>query len=197
MNPVETIYVVDDDGDFGAALARLLRRNGHCVETFVDPELLLSVYAEAPASCVITDIMMPDMDGFTFAGRIKKLDPATAVIFMTAWPVTANAVDAIRCHGGVDYLEKPLDEDRLLGAVAEGVDWSRRRRSALARVNAMTPREHQVFRLLAKGYSNKAVAADLHISPKTIEDHRAAIMTKTGTANLAQLMDLARDLPSA
>jgi len=186
------VYVVDDDHDLGAAVARLLCRHGHAAEPFLDPVMLLSVYAEAPALCIVTDIMMGDLDGFGFADRVRMIDPAVAIVFMTVWPTTADAVDSVRRYGGLDYLEKPLDETRLLSAVDEGVAWSRRQRSIRARTAALSARERQVFDLLVQGHSNKAVADILGLSPKTVEDHRAAIVAKTGTNGLAQLIALAR-----
>lgn len=185
------VYVVDDDRDLGGAVARLLTRHGHAAEPFLDPALLLKVYASAPAHCIVTDVMMGDLDGFTFADQVRALDPAVAIVFMTAWPTTANAVDSVRHYGGLDYLEKPLDETRLLRAVAEGVAWSTTRRRVLQRTATLTPRERDVYDLLARGHSNKEVAAHLGLSPKTIEDHRAAIVTKTGVNGLAQLIALA------
>ncbi|TCP91779.1 LuxR family two component transcriptional regulator [Sphingomonas sp. PP-CE-1A-559] len=186
------VYVVDDDQDLGAAVARLLRRHGHVAEPFLDPAPLLKVYERAPAHCIVTDVMMGKIDGFDFADRVRLLDPAVAIIFMTAWPTTANAVDSVRRYGGLDYLEKPIDEDRLLAAIAEGVAWSKAQRSALARTAGLTPRQRQVFDLLVKGHNNQAIAAALDISPKTVEDHRAAIVAKTGTNGIAQLIALAR-----
>ena len=186
------VYVVDDDQDLGAAVARLLRRHGHVAEPFLDPAPLLKVYERAPAHCIVTDVMMGEIDGFDFADRVRLLDPAVAIIFMTAWPTTANAVDSVRRYGGLDYLEKPIDEDRLLAAIAEGVAWSKAQRSALARTAGLTPRQRQVFDLLVKGHNNQAIAAALDISPKTVEDHRAAIVAKTGTNGIAQLIALAR-----
>lgn len=185
------VYVVDDDRDLGATVARLLRRHGHVAEPFLDPAPLLEVYEGAPAHCIVTDVMMNDIDGFDFADRVRILDPAVAIIFMTAWPTTANAVDSVRRYGGLDYLEKPIDEDRLLAAIAEGVAWSKAQRSALARTAGLTPRQRQVFDLLVKGHNNQAIAAALAISPKTVEDHRAAIVAKTGTNGIAQLIALA------
>lgn len=190
-NPAATVYVVDDDRDLGASVARLLIRNGYAAEPFLDPRLLLHVYAQAPAHCVITDVMMGDLDGFGFADQLRVLDPGVAIIFMTAWPTTANAVDSVRRYGGLDYLEKPLDEARMLAAVAEGAQWSRERRRQQSRTAALTPRERQVFDLLVQGYSSKMIAGALALSPKTIEDHRAAVMAKTGANGLAQLMALA------
>jgi FixJ family two-component response regulator len=184
------IYVVDDDRDLGASVARLLRRNSFSAEPFLDPTLLLDVYVSAPAHCIVTDVMMGDLDGFAFADRIRALDPSTAIIFMTAWPTTANAVDSVRRYGGLDYLEKPLDEERLLAAVTEGVGWSRERRRHMSRTAALSPRERQVFELLIQGHSNKVIAGMLGLSPKTVEDHRASVMAKTGVNGLAQLIAL-------
>ncbi|MBB4086218.1 response regulator transcription factor [Sphingomonas carotinifaciens] len=185
-----TVYVVDDDRDLGASVARLLGRHGFDAEPFLDPALLLEVYPQAPAHCIVTDVMMGDLDGFGFADRVRAIDPCAAIIFMTAWPTTANAVDSVRRHGGLDYLEKPLDEARLLAAVAEGVAWSRGRREQHGRTMTLSPRERQVFDLLVQGHSNKAVAALLGLSPKTVEDHRAAVLAKTGANGLAQLIAL-------
>lgn len=190
-SPTATVYVVDDDRDLGASVARLLIRNGYAAEPFLDPRLLLNVYDQAPAHCVITDVMMEDLDGFGFADQLRVLDRGVAIIFMTAWPTTANAVDSVRRYGGLDYLEKPLDEARMLAAVAEGVEWSRERRRQQSRTATLTPRERQVFDLLVQGYSTKMIAGALALSPKTIEDHRAAVMAKTGANGLAQLIALA------
>lgn len=189
-DPTSRVYVVDDDRDLGASVARLLRRHGFGADPFLDPVPLLDIYATAPADCIVTDVMMGDLDGFAFADRVRALDPAAAIIFMTAWPTTANAVDSVRRYGGLDYLEKPIDEERLLAAVAEGVGWSRERRRRLARTASLTPRERQVFDLLVQGHSNKGIAAILGLSPKTVEDHRASVMGKTGVNGLAQLIAL-------
>lgn len=185
------VYVVDDDRDLGASVARLLCRRGFAAESFLDPVVLLESYAHAPASCIVTDIMMDDLDGFGFADRVRLIDPAVAIIFMTAWPTTANAVDSVRRHGGLDYLEKPIDEARLLTAVSEGVGWSMRRRVQLARTAPLTTREREVFDLLVQGHSNKVIAGILTLSPKTVEDHRASIMSKTGANGLAHLIAIA------
>ena len=188
------VHVVDDDGDLSAAVSRLLLRNGYHACPFTSPAAMLDHHANAPAHCVVTDIMMGDTDGFALAEQLRTLDRAAAIIFMTAWPTTASAVDAIRRYGGLDYLEKPIDEDRLLAAVAEGVAWSRRRRVAWARIAPLSPRERDVLNLLGQGMSNKMVAGQLRLSPKTIEDHRAAIVAKTGIPNVAGLISLIRDV---
>ena len=192
MSKGDTVYVVDDDPDLAASVARLLRRHGYAAEPILDPIDLLHVYLDAPAHCIVTDVMMGDLDGFGFADRVRVLDPDVAIVFMTAWPTTANAVDSVRRYGGLDYLEKPIDEDRLLAAVREGVVWSRDRRAVSARTASLTPRERQVFDLLVQGHPNKVVADRLGLSPKTVEDHRASVLAKTGTTGLAQLIALSK-----
>lgn len=187
------VYVVDDDADLGASLSRMLKRKGYAAEPFVNPQQLIEAYSEAPAACIVTDVMMGEMDGFAFADEVRRLDPAAAIIFMTAWPTTANAVDSIRRFGGLDYLEKPIDDQRLLAAIEEGVAWSQKRRCQIERTAKLTPREREVFGLLVKGLSSKAIAAELKLSPKTVEDHRAQISAKTGTSGLAQLIALATE----
>lgn len=192
-NPPALIHIVDDDEDLGAAVARLLIRHGYWTRSFTTAAAMLEACAHEQCQCVITDIIMNQMDGFALAEALREHNPAAAIIFMTAWPTTAKAVDAVRRHGGLDYLEKPLDETRLLASVTEGIAWSRRRSAALSRMAQLTVREKQVLELLAAGMSNKVVAAQLQLSPKTVEDHRAAIMTKTSTNHIAGLIALVRD----
>src|SRR5574338_952858 len=152
MTAIDLVYVVDDDHDLAASVARLLRRHDLHAEPFSDPVALLDAYSAGPAACVITDVMMDRLDGFAFSKRLRTLDPAVAIVFMTAWPSTAHAVDSIRLHGGVDYLEKPIDEERLLSSVREGLEWSRRSREAARRTASLTPREREVLALLVRGY---------------------------------------------
>jgi len=191
MSGNELVYVVDDDQDLAASVSRLLRRHDLHAEPFHDPVSLLDAYSAAPAACVVTDVMMDQLDGFEFSSKLRAIDPAVAIVFMTAWPATAHAVDAVRLHGGVDYLEKPIDEERLLSSVREGLEWSRRAREFSTRTAALTARERDVLALLVQGYSNKAIASELNISARTVDDHRAQISTKTGANSLAKLIALA------
>lgn len=184
------VYVVDDDADLGASVARMLRRVGYRAEPFVSATDLLASYGEAPAACIVTDIMMGTINGFAFADEVRAIDPTTAVVFVTAWPTTADAVDAIRRHDGIDYLEKPIDEDRLRQSVDDGVAWSLARRRKAERLSRLTRREREVFELLVRGLSSKAIAVELSLSPRTVEDHRAQIMAKTGANSLARLIAL-------
>ncbi|MFT4054373.1 MAG: response regulator [Novosphingobium sp.] len=186
------VAVLDDDADLAATVARLLSRNGLETRAFTAPAQLIAALPGLSLGCVVSDIQMGETDGFAFAEMLRAADPCVALVFMTAWPTTAHAVDAVRRHGGLDYLEKPIDEPRLLTAVREGLAWSVRERRIAAVTQAFTRREREVFDLLVRGHSNKEIAERLAISARTVEDHRAAIVTKTRTNGLAQLIALSR-----
>lgn len=191
------VCIVDDDADLGASLARLLQRHGYSARSFTDPAIFLSMHGNSEPSCIITDIMMGAIGGFDLARQLRTNHSAAAIIFMTAWPKTSDAVDAIRDLGGLDYLEKPLDTERLLHAVSEGLTWSRSRHSALARIGHLSPRERQVFDLMVRGKSNKMIAMALSVSVKTVEDHRAAVLKKTGAGTIADVIDIAGNIEGA
>jgi len=190
--PSNTVAVLDDDADLGATVARLLGRNGIAARAFTAPGEVLAALGTEHFACVVSDIQMGEMDGFAFADALRAKDPATALVFMTAWPITAHAVDAVRRHGGLDYLEKPIDEARLIAAVSEGLAWSVRERRVAALAALLTRREREVLGLMVRGYTNKEMAPELGISERTVEDHRASIIAKTRTNGMAQLVALSR-----
>lgn len=191
-SPPPAVAVLDDDADLALSVARLLKRHGHQAQAFYTPEALFAAHASLPFGCVVSDIQMGESDGFAFAEDLRRQDSCVALVFMTAWPTTAHAVDAVRRHGGLDYLEKPIDEPRLATAVVEGLAWSTRQRRIHAATSSFTRREREVYELLVLGHSNKEIAERLAISVRTVEDHRAAIVAKTRTNGLAQLVALSR-----
>lgn len=192
LPPSSPVAVLDDDVDLAATVARLLCRNGTPARAFTAPAAVLDALPAERFGCVVSDIQMGEMDGFAFADALRARDPAVALVFMTAWPTTAHAVDAVRRHGGLDYLEKPIDEPRLIAAVAEGLAWSARQRRIAAVTGLLTRREREVLDLMVRGYTNKEMAPTLGISERTVEDHRASIIAKTRTNGMAQLVALSR-----
>jgi len=97
-----TVAVLDHDADLAATVARLLVRRGFEARAFVDPQTLLGTLSSYTFGCVISDIGVGDMDGFAFAEALRVLAPHVALVFMTAWPTTTHAVDAVRRYGGLD-----------------------------------------------------------------------------------------------
>lgn len=188
--PIPTVYVIDDDPDFAASLTRLLRSAGYASEPFTDPKGLLDAYALEPADCVVSDVMMGELDGFAFSEQLHAIDDCVRVIFVTGWPSTSAAVKAVRQFDAADYLEKPVDEEALLQAVARATAEGCRRRAIQKRTAVLTGREQQVLSLLVRGFSTKEIARELDISPRTVEIHRAQITNKTGARTLAALIAL-------
>lgn len=186
------VCIVDDDADLSASLARLLQREGFNAQSFIDPATFLSAQGNDGPCCIITDIMMGTISGFDLAYQLRANRSAAAIIFMTAWPKTSDAVEAIRDLQGLDYLEKPLNMARLLDAVAQGLVWSHKNHSALTHIASLSSRERQVFDLMARGKSSKIIAQQLDISIKTVENHRAAVMKKTAAGTLADIINIAR-----
>lgn len=190
-SPAGTVLVVDDDVDLAASLVRLLSRLGFSAQACGDPTALLSRPDLAAPCCILSDVMMGKLNGFDFARALRSALPEAAFIFMTAWPKTRDAVMAIRDLDGIDYLEKPLDQDVLSQAVQDGLAWSARRHALAQRLAPLSVRERQILFLLVRGYTNKAIALEFNLSVRTVEDHRAAIMRKTEANSLAQLIELA------
>jgi len=186
------VYVLDDDPDLAASVSRLLRRHGYAAEPFIDAQALLAAHPREPADCIVADVMMPQMSGFEFADALRRSNSTVAVIFMTAWAKTDDAVEAIRDHGGFDYIAKPFDEKRLVDVVSKAVEQARARRQTDGRLASLSIRERQVFDLITRGHTNKEVALELGLSVRTVEDHRASILRKTSTRSLAALIELSR-----
>ena len=181
------IYIVDDDVEHGRAVARLLGDEGHPSALFHDPRKFLDDYVPNGACCVLTDVKMPQMGGFELVSGLRARDSAAAVILMTGWPRASDAVDAIRQFEAIDYLSKPIDRDRLVTALEEALQWSASRREAEDRLNALTRRERQVFDLLVQGHTNKSIASELGLSPKTVEYHLRKVYTKLGIGSRVEL----------
>lgn len=190
MHESTIVYVLDEDCDSMAPMVQRLRRAGYTVRMFADPVELVNAYKLEPAHCIVTEMLTRSAQGFALAEQIRAINPAVAIVFMTARPSARDAVDAIRHHGAFDYLEKPIDEQRLKRSIGEACSWSVAHRRIVSRLATLSCRERDVFQLLTRGMSNKAIANHLGISMRTVEAHRAKIASKTGTKNLEEMIAL-------
>jgi FixJ family two-component response regulator len=126
------VYVVAADLDHGASIARLLKRAGYSAEPFIDHRQLLERYSAQPADCVISDVDAGQLGDPAFAERLRQIDPAAAIFFMTALSAARTRVNSTSQHDGIGYLEKPIDGEHLLAAVGDGTSWSKRTRFTVA-----------------------------------------------------------------
>lgn len=198
MEPMFTVFIVDDDAGVVKGLARLLRANEYDVQTFTSPEEFLSRHDAALPGCALLDVSMPGIDGLELQ---RALSAATGshrpIVFLTGKGDVPTSVQAMKA-GAVDFLTKPADDKAILAAIgrAENEDDIARRdfaeRAAIGRrVAALTPREREVLGHVVTGRLNKQIAGDLGTVEKTIKVHRSRMMAKMGVRTVADLVRLA------
>ena len=191
------VAVIDDDDAVRDSLGALLEAEGYDVDTYASGPAFLEALPDALPACALVDVRMPEMDGLELQRRLADAAPALPVIIITGHGDIAMAVRAIKA-GAVDFVEKPFPDRAILDGIAqalasreEALNRETRRLDIHRRLDRLTAREREVFERLARGSSNKAVARDLGISPRTVEVHRARIMEKLQARNLAHLVRMA------
>jgi two-component system response regulator FixJ len=189
-----SVIVVDDDEAVLDSLQVMLEAEGFAVETFGRARSFLERYDPAGSSCIVTDVRMPDMDGLALLQALKGRGPLPPVIVITGHGDVPLAVRAMKL-GARDFIEKPFDPGVLIRSLRELLA-SPARAAALddrlgQRLSALTPREREVLEQLVIGRSNKAIARELGISPRTVEIHRARVMEKMQARSVAELVRLA------
>ncbi len=196
-----TVHVVDDDLAVRSALALLLRAEGLAVRAYADAASFLAGCDPSAPGCVVADLDMPGMSGLELQERLLERGSPLPVIILTGHGDVPAAVRALK-RGAVDFVEKPYDPGALIATIREALERDRRRRASAAeaarvaaRAAALTPREREVMERVAAGAASKVIAAELAISERTVELHRARMMRKMGARSLAELVrmvDLAR-----
>lgn len=197
-----TIYVVDDDEGVRNSVRFLLKSVGLAARTFASAREFLDGYQPRQPGCVVLDVRMPGMSGLELQEQLNLRGAVIPVIFITGHGDIPMAVEAMQ-HGAFDFLQKPFRDQDLIDRIQRALDRDTRNRAALAqhdrirgRFDSLTPREREVLNLMTRGKPNKVMAAELGVSQRTVEIHRARVMEKTGAASLAQLVRMVLDLES-
>jgi len=191
------VYVIDDDAAMRDSLNFLLDAANFEVTLFESATNFLEMLPRLAFGCVVSDVRMPGIDGIELLKRMKSLDSPFPIVIITGHGDVALAVEAMKL-GAVDFLEKPFEDDRLIGMIEAAI---RHRepaakdeavtRDIAGRVDSLSPRERQVMEGLIAGLSNKMIARNYDISPRTIEVYRANVMTKMQAGSLSELVRLA------
>jgi two-component system response regulator FixJ len=191
------VYVIDDDEAMRDSLNFLLDSANFNVTLFENALRFLDALPGLEFGCVVSDVRMPGLDGIELLKRMKAGHSNFPIVIMTGHGDVPLAVEAMK-QGAVDFLEKPFEDDRLVGMIEAAI---RQADSSLksgavtqdiaARVASLSPRERQVMNGLIAGLSNKLIARDYDISPRTIEVYRANVMTKMQANSLSELVRLA------
>jgi two-component system CheB/CheR fusion protein len=189
-----TVFVVDDDRAIREAMRDLLQESGYAVEVFADGPAFFAAYRPDRAGCLLVDALMPGMSGVELIERLKTEGHQLPAIVITGSGAVPMAVQAMKA-GAVDFIEKPVGHEELLASVKRALDQtqdtatlSASRETAATRVGSLTTRQRQILDLVLAGHPSKNIAADLGISQRTVDNHRAAIMRKTGSKSLPALI---------
>jgi FixJ family two-component response regulator len=192
----ETIYLVDDDASVRDSLSLMLSLKGFATATFSSAEDFLATARTDWAGCVLVDIRMPGMSGLDLLDAIRGRFPSLAVVVVTAHGDVASARRAFLADAA-DFVEKPFDSADILSAIATATGRAAMQaarepappRQHLA-AQVLTDRERQVLDLLMQGLHNRQIAAQLGISPRTVEVHKSRVMDKLGVTNVVDLVRL-------
>jgi two-component system response regulator FixJ len=193
----KVVHLVDDDDSVRRSVGFMLKTSGHQVHSYSSgPELLKAARSLRPG-CILMDIRMPEMDGMEVHQALKENGISLPVIIMTGHGDIPLSVKAMKA-GAIDFIEKPFEKAALLDALDLGfaslkrsVDSRERAKAAAVRLQVLTPRERDVLNGLAEGLPNKTIAYDLGISPRTVEIHRANLMSKLEVRSLSDALRLA------
>jgi len=191
------VHLVDDDEAIRRSVGFMLKTSGYHVRSYESGVELLKGAPNLEPGCILLDIRMPGMDGLGVQAALKDKGVSLPVIIMTGHGDVSLAVQAMKA-GSVDFIEKPFEKAVLLSAIEHGVERLKRSAAnqdradeAAVRLQALTPREREVLDGLAKGLPNKTIAYDLGISPRTVEIHRANVMSKLGVRSLSEALRIA------
>ncbi len=192
-----TVFVVDDDAGVRAAIRAVLEDDGRTVEDFADGEAFVASHRQDGTGCLLIDAYLPGMKGLDLLRHLQDAGSPLSAIMITGRSDVAMAVQAMKA-GASDFIEKPVGRDDLLASIDRALDQARDkgkqavwREDAARNVASLTPRQQQIMTRVVAGQPSKNIAADLAISQRTVENHRASIMRKTGAASLPALARLA------
>ncbi|WP_404477670.1 response regulator transcription factor [Novosphingobium sp. BL-52-GroH] len=197
MTERRMIHIVDDEESIRRSAGFMLKTSGFTVASYPSGVAFLREVRHAEPGCILLDVRMPDMDGLEVQQALLERGVAMPVIILTGHGDISIAIRAMKA-GAVEFIEKPFEKAVLLGAIAaafEQLDDSdnpvARAADAAVLISALTGREQDVLRGLADGLPNKTIAYDLGISPRTVEVHRANLMTKLGVRSLSDALRIA------
>lgn len=191
------VYLVDDEAAVRRSVGFMLKTSGFEVESFESGEEFLKAAAHLAPGCVLLDVRLSGIDGLAVQQAMKDRGIVLPVIIITGHGDVGLAVRAMKA-GAVDFLEKPFEKTAMIAALDQAMlrnegraELVRLADQARAQLNGLTPRERDVLHGLVEGQSNKVIAYDLGISPRTVEIHRANLMSKLGVNSLSDALKIA------
>jgi two-component system CheB/CheR fusion protein len=192
-----TIIVVDDDDLVRGAICAVLEDDGRNVESYASCEAFLEKFRPDQPACLLIDAYLPGMSGLELLENLHDEGHHLPAIMITGNADVPMAVKAMKA-GALDFIEKPIGREELVRSIERALELTHdsgrlveRRETAAAHLAGLTPRQQDVMGRVLSGHPNKNIAADLGISQRTVENHRASIMKRTGSKSLPALARLA------
>ncbi|MFZ5691811.1 MAG: response regulator transcription factor [Pseudomonadota bacterium] len=189
-----TIFVIDDQPSVREAIGEMLSVFGFAVELFDSATSFLDKVRVTRPGCVVADVRMPGMDGIALVGEMARRAIAIPVILISGHADVPMAVAGIKA-GADDFIEKPVDDAKLVAAINRAMarvfasqDATKLSDELIQRFERLTPRQAEIFDLVAGGYTSQAIAAKLNLSTRTVESYRAQIMEKMQAESVAVLV---------
>jgi RNA polymerase sigma factor (sigma-70 family) len=199
IEPYPVVHIVDDDPAVRDSLDLLLRLRGYRTRTFDSGDALLAAVEGDAHGCIVLDLRMPGTDGLAVQQALHARAIALPIIVLTAHGDAASARDALK-GGAFDFLEKPVDDEVLVATIdaahrsnVEARSTERRRADVARRIARLTPREREVLQRVVEGRHNREIAAELGISPRTVEVYKAKLLDKLQVERLPELLRLAME----
>jgi two-component system CheB/CheR fusion protein len=193
----QTVFIVDDDPEVRAAMRDIVERQGYRAEVFADGMSFLKACPPDGVGCILLDARMPGLGGLDLIKRVTDMQLPLPIIMITAYGDIAMAVTAMKA-GAFDFLQKPVRRNELLTSIREALSYANRRPEestdqtiAAAKIKSLTSRQREILEMVLAGSPSKNIAADLKISQRTVDNHRAAIMRKVGAKSLSALIRVA------
>lgn len=190
------IVIIDDDAAVCGSLGSVLATYGFRTQSFTSPRAAIDAIPQLDSGCILLDVRMPELDGLTALKIIQASGEACPIIMITGHADVPMAVQAMKL-GAADFVEKPIDDETLVDSIRSAMERNMRdleevslTRTVRDRYATLTPREKSVAALVVEGYSSSAIAANLEISVRTVDHHRASILAKMQATSLPQLLKL-------
>jgi len=188
------VYVIDDDQAVRDSLRWLIESVGIGVETFENAQAFINHIGPDSVGCAVVDIRLPGMSGLDLQEHLNREAPMLKTVVISGHADVPVAVRAMKA-GAIDFIEKPFSDQALLDRIQQALQAQHREQSLQVfcsdvkqKISQLTPREREVMGLVVRGHLNKQIAAELGLSHKTIEVHRANVMDKMQADSLADLV---------
>ena len=203
METQSTVFIVDDDEAVRDSLSWLMQSVGLNTQTFPSADAFLKEFGEDRPGCLLLDIRMPGMSGLELQNELNERGFRLPLIVISGHADVPMAVRALKA-GAFDFVEKPFNDQLLLDTVQRAIEQDREQREShaetdewRARLETLTPREHEVLELVVAGAPNKQISSELGVSLKTVEAHRARVMDKLQAESLSQLVRMTLTVANA